>query len=239
MANSKYNNQYFSILGDSISTLDGYNPPECAVFYDWQNKYLSGVFAPEDTWWGKVIDALGGRLLVNNSWSGSTVCKHPRYEVESYGCSAGRTGSHGIADQMPDVVMILLGLNDFGCGMRPTPAEGEDDLAVFSVAYAAMLEKISRNYPGAEIWGLTLPRSYCSRSPEFEAPVCRGRWHMEDYCPAIGAGAHRAGCVLVELYDPDEPYDTIDGYHPNADGMRTIASAVLREIGKGAVQDDH
>lgn len=239
MANSKYMNQYFSVLGDSVSTFAGYNPPECAVFYDWENRYRSGVLTPEDTWWGQVIHALGGRLLVNNSWSGSTVCKHPQYEIESYGCSDARAGGLGIGDQAPDVVMILLGFNDFGCGMRPTPAEGEDDLAVFSVAYAAMLEKISHNCPGAEIWCLTLPRSYCSRHLDFEAPFYRGGWHMADYCKAIRACADRAGCILVELYDPDEPYDTIDGYHPNADGMRTIASAVLREIGKGAGQDDH
>ena len=34
MTQSPYENRYFSILGDSLSTLSGYNPEECAVFYD-------------------------------------------------------------------------------------------------------------------------------------------------------------------------------------------------------------
>lgn len=232
MGAPKYQSKYFSILGDSISTLSGYNPPECAVFYGWDEKRLSGVFTPEDTWWGQVIDALGGKLLVNQSWSGSTVCKHPRYEVDSYGCSDGRTGSLGIGDQGPDVVMILLGLNDFGCGMRPTPAEGESDLAVFSVAYETMIEKVRRNYPQAEIWCLTLPRSYCSREPDYQPPLYRGGWHISAYCDVIRACAQKAGCRLVDIGFPGAPYDAFDGYHPNADGMKTIASAVLRELGQ-------
>lgn len=44
-----FKNKYFSILGDSISTLAGYNPPENEVFYDWANKRLAQIFAPEDT----------------------------------------------------------------------------------------------------------------------------------------------------------------------------------------------
>lgn len=227
-----YQNKYFSILGDSISTLAGYNPPECAVFYDWQNKYLSGIYAPEDTWWGKVIDALGGKLLMNNSYSGSLVCKHPDCEIESYGCSDTRTGGLGIGNQSPDVVMILLGLNDFGCGMPIAPADGANELSAFSTAYDAMLAKIRKHYPQAEIWCLTLPRSCWSKNPAFEAPACRSGGHIRDYCRAIRTCAEKASCRVVDIFCPDDPYDTIDGYHPTAEGMQTIADAVLRAIGR-------
>lgn len=229
-----YQNKYFSILGDSISTLAGYNPPECAVFYDWEHKLLAGIYAPEDTWWGKVIDALGGRLLVNNAYSGSTVCKHPDCEIESYGCSDARTGGLGIGELAPDVVMILLGLNDFGCGM---PVDGENGLSVFSVAYETMLAKIQKNYPQAEVWCLTLPRSHWSRNPYFEIPAYRSGGHISDYCRAIRVCAEKAGCKVVDIYRPSEPYDTIDGYHPTANGMQTIADAVLREIEGGGTND--
>ena len=224
MANSKYNNQYFSILGDSISTLDGYNPPECAVFYDWEQKSQSGVRAPEDTWWGQVIEALGGQLLANNSWSGSLVCKHPACEIESYGCSDARTGALGTEEQTPDVIMILLGLNDRGWGMRVTPGDGEEGLSVFSVAYAAMLEKLKRNYPRAEIWCLTLPQG---KGGEFQGTAGR---RITDYCEAIRDCGGQAGCKVVDIYHQEQPYDTIDGYHPTAEGMKTIASAVLEGL---------
>ena len=230
MAESNYKNKYFSVLGDSISTLAGYNPPECAVFYDWQHKYQAGIFAPEDTWWGRVIEEMGGRLLVNNSWSGSMVCRHPSCEVESYGCSDGRTAALGMEGLTPDVVMILLGLNDWGCGMPITPADGGKDLSVFTVAYETMLEKLRRNYPHAEIWCLTLPRSQWSRNPDFEIPACRAGGHIREYSGAIRACAERAGCRIVDIDCPDQPYDTLDGYHPTAEGMKTIADAVLKEV---------
>lgn len=225
-----YQNKYFSILGDSISTLDGYNPPENAVFYDWGNKRLSGVYTPEDTWWGMVIDALGGKLLVNDSWSGSLVCRHPDCEIESYGCSDSRTASLGNGSQTPDVVMVFMGLNDFGWAMRPEPAAGEEDIAVFSVAYETMLTKIKANYPNAEVWCLTLPVGCCSNQPDFMPILIRGGWHLADYCQAIRSCAQKEGCRVVDIFLPDQPYDTMDGYHPTAEGMKTISESVLRAL---------
>lgn len=230
MADKDYQNQYFSILGDSISTLAGYNPVENAVFYDWSNKRLADIYAPEDTWWGRVIETLGGKLLMNNSWSGSLVCRHPACEIESYGCSDARTAALGVGDATPDVVMILMGLNDFGWAMRPEAAAGEQTLSVFSVAYGAMLEKIRHNFPDAEIWCLTLPVSTWSRNPDFVPPMTRGGWHLTDYNRVICACAEKTGCRLVDIFDAHAPYDTIDGYHPTAGGMKTIADAVLRQI---------
>ena len=71
----RYQNKYFSILGDSMSTLEGYSQPRHAAFYDTARKFESGVLRPSDTWWGMVIEHFGGRLLVNHSVSGSMVCR--------------------------------------------------------------------------------------------------------------------------------------------------------------------
>lgn len=229
---STYQNKYFSILGDSISTLAGFNPPENAVYYDWANKYLSGIRTPGDTWWGSVIEALGGRLLMNESWSGSLVCQHPDCQIQSFGCSDSRTGGLGIGGQDPDVVMILLGLNDFGCAMRPTPGAGEDDLDVFSVAYETMLRKVRANYPKADIWCLTLPVGCLDGDPERTPPMVRGGWHLTDYNRVIRDCAAAGGCKLLDIFRPQQPYDTLDGYHPTAAGMQTIATAVLEELRK-------
>jgi lysophospholipase L1-like esterase len=32
------------------------------------------------------------------------------------------------------------------------------------------------------------------------------------------------------MYTPETPYDTLDDFHPNADGMKTLAEQVLRQI---------
>ena len=76
--NNKYYGKQFSILGDSISTLEGYNPPGYNVFYKGDKCEQAKIFEMSDTWWGKVIDYFGGVLLVNNSWSGSRVAQIPK-----------------------------------------------------------------------------------------------------------------------------------------------------------------
>lgn len=48
-----YRNKNFSILGDSISTLKGYNPDGNKVFYDTEKCAKANINGPQDTWWGK------------------------------------------------------------------------------------------------------------------------------------------------------------------------------------------
>ena len=224
----KYKNKYFSILGDSLSTLAGYNPPEYSVFYDGDVKYISGVYTAAETWWGIVIDSLGGELLMNGSYSGTTVAKHPECEIESYGSSSSRTSSLGSSDHAPDVIMVFIGLNDYGRGMPIYPTENNDGIGVFSVAYRTMLAKIKANYPESEVWCLTLP---CGISNSLEKPLMpprRSGGDLADYSAAIRECANDFDCRVIDICNPDEPYATIDGYHPTSDGMRTIAKAVLR-----------
>ena len=132
-------------------------------------------------------------------------------------------------NQAPDVVMILLGLNDWGNGMSIFSASEEVRLDLFSVAYRVMLEKIKTNYPKAEIWCLTLPRGYRKES-NCLSPVFLAGKLISEYCDAIRDCAKRADCKIVDIFCPDEPYDTIDGYHPTAEGMQTIANAVIRRV---------
>lgn len=63
------------------------------MFYTPEKQRLSGVISPEDTWWRFVIKSLSGKLIINNSWSGSRVSKIPQYVDEfPSGCSNERSG---------------------------------------------------------------------------------------------------------------------------------------------------
>lgn len=230
---STYQNKLFSILGDSIGTLEGYNPPDYEVFYRGETCYDAEIFLPSDTWWGQVIDALGGELLVNNSLSGSLVCKHPMCEIPSYGASDERTAMLGKNGRLPDIVMVWLGTNDRGYAMKPAADPGEEyDLSIFSSAYRIMLEKIQRNYPNALILCFTLGVSRCAAQPSFCFSRCYGGRDITEYCDVIRDCAKKRNCRLIDLYSETsaEPYDTMDGLHPNAEGMKTIARAVLRQL---------
>ena len=228
-----YRNKKFSILGDSISTLSGFSEPYGAEFYNREKKRAANVFLPEDTWWGQVVAALGGEVLVNNSFSGSKVIKHPRYDFPSYGCSDERTAALGDGDAVPDVILVYLGTNDWGTpGITLTPVipAHEQDPAVFSVAYTLMLQKLHRNYPAAEIWCFSPAVSTYSRDEQFSFPYRKAGRHLQEFCDVIRRCAEAQGCRFIDMYDPAHPYDTIDHFHPNASGMKTLADRALRQI---------
>lgn len=229
MHSHPYQDQYFSILGDSLSTLEGYSLPEHAAYYGTAYCPEPGILVPSDTWWGQVIEALGGRLLVNHAIAGSTVCRHPRYEVPSYGCSAERTSALHRDGQMPDIILVFMGYNDWGMGVRILP-EGEEDLFSFSYAYRQMLTHLRQNYPRAALWCFTLPVTRCTRRADFVFPYRYRGVHIEEYCRVIRDCAATFGARLIDLYPTTDPHDTVDGFHPTTEGMQTLARSILSRL---------
>lgn len=242
--NNRYFGKRFSILGDSISTLDGYNPKGYKVFYADNNCVKSGVVEAKDTWWDKVIGFLGGELLVNNSWSGSRVTRL-EYDGELFpsGCSDERTAALHINDVKPDVILIYLGTNDWANGI-PTLEYWENsgdyenwlgtialpNESCFDVAYEYMIKKIQTNYPQSEIWCCTLCETYISKRPDFQFPHKYAGTHIEEYNEIIRNVVRHNGCKLIDLYNYKIAYDSIDGSHPTNAGMNTIATMVIREM---------
>lgn len=210
----------FSILGDSISTLEGYNPPGYRVFYQGEILQRSGVGAMEDTWWGKVITFFGGELLVNNAWSGSLVTpEEGQGDAFPSGCSSRRTGDLHIGAVTPDVILVHLGINDWIAGV---------DLSEFGKAYRVMLESLQKNYPSAEIWCATLSDAYQASNPEFVLPSACAGAEMPAYNRAIGEIAWQMQCKVLDFDGFGVPYDSIDGTHPTAAGMDTLAVLAIR-----------
>lgn len=229
-----YFGRQFSILGDSISTLEGFNPRGYHVFYQGETCEKTGVRELADTWWGKVIDFFGGELLVNDAWSGSWVSRpEARKEQFPSGCSDRRTGELHIGSVMPDVILVQMGVNDWGNGVAIDP---ERELGMhnadtfFSLAYGLMLRKLRKNYPNAEIWCCTLGQTYISENPEFKFPEAYGGISIREYNHCIVNGALANDCRVLDLYGEDVPCDTVDGTHPNAAGMDTLAMLAVRQM---------
>lgn len=235
-AHNPYFGKQFSVLGDSISTLDGYNPLGYNLFYFGENCFRSGVREMKDTWWGKVIDFFGGELLVNNSWSGSRVTQFPGSDsLFPSGCSDERTGNLHIRSVMPDVIIVYLGTNDWANGV---PIEfdgctllGHEYNDIFVSAYGNMIRKIRSNYPNAEIWCCTLCVTFMSSDPSFHFPYKYNGNYINKYNQIIETVANQQNCKLIDLFSYSVPYDSIDGSHPNADGMNTLATLMIRSIG--------
>lgn len=231
---NKYYAKQFSVLGDSISTFAGYNPGGYSVFYSGVSSIKLGVTAVQDTWWDNVISFFGGELLVNNSWSGSRVTKLPSKDrLFPSGCSDERTAWLHINEVKPDVIIVYLGTNDWVRGVALADADGvltkESDYCSFDFAYNMMLSKIKANYPNSEVWCCTLSETYISKNPNFKFPHSYGGIHIEEYNQVIKKCALNNQCRIVDIYSCNVPYDTIDGTHPTASGMLTLAENVIRK----------
>ena len=233
---NRYYKKQFSILGDSISTLVGYNPKDYRVYYENGACEKSGVKEMRDTWWGKVIDFFGGELLVNNSWSGSRVTKLS-YDGNVFpsGCSPERTGGLHINGIMPDVIIVNMGINDWANAVKlyGTNTDGTKDLSdllSFDSAYITVLSELKRNYPQAEIWCCTLGKSFMSSNPQFVFPPSYGGIPIDKYNEIIRAAARENGCRIIDLALRNAVYDTVDGIHPNAAGMDALATAITEEV---------
>lgn len=66
-----------SLLGDSISALEGYIPSGNTPYYGPTRgtEYQRSITNPEDMWWYQLIVALGGTPLIIDAWNGSSVAQ--------------------------------------------------------------------------------------------------------------------------------------------------------------------
>lgn len=229
-----YAGKQFSILGDSISTLEGFNPRGYQVHYRADNREKTGIWAPEETWWGKVISFFGGELLVNDAWSGCRVTRMPGAKDRfPSACSERRTGNLHRGNVLPDVILVYLGINDWGNGV-PVTQEGEASVETantcFSMAYSLMLRRLRENYPKAEILCCTLCETFISAKPGFRFPEAHGGIALREYNQQIGNVARAWGCRVLDLHAEGIPLDTLDGIHPNAEGMDTLAMLLVRQM---------
>lgn len=205
-----------SILGDSISTYEGYNPYGYAVYYKDDAAYENGLMSVNDTWWWQVIDALDGELCVNNSFSGSFVSNN--YAMSA--CREGRCSFLGYGDK-PNDILIYMGTNDRGYRVAVGVDEPENS-EYFFACYKVMLRKIHRNYSSAKIVCATLPIGY--RRDYENVPMSTEFLEVaEQYNDAIRKAVKEEGCLLADIALLGERYETLDGVHPTCQGHKTLA----------------
>ena len=131
-----------SILGDGISTFEGYTP-RVGSFYSPSYASYSGFNTAEGTWWMQAIEQLGGRFLCNNSFTGSYVCYTGHYSA----ALPGRIRTLATETEKPDVIFIYTGLND---AANAVPTD------LFQRDYEEMLSRVQKFFPEAKVWVGTL-----------------------------------------------------------------------------------
>lgn len=199
-----------SVLGDSISTYEGYIPPNYKVYYDEDRQKINGLTSVYDTWWAKVNQYLKAYLCVNNSFSGSKVSG----EFPSASSEKRASALHKM-EHYPDVILVYMGTNDFGFGVP---------LETFAKDYRKMMERLRKNYPSARILCATIARSYIQGKPDWKYPEMYGGTALEEYNQAIREAVNeRDDIVLMDLPEEGIRYETLDGTHPTRRGHEELA----------------
>lgn len=202
--------QMWSVLGDSISTFRGYTPAG-GVFYGPENGSYTGVETVEDTWWMQVIRGRKGQLLVNDSWSGSTVSE----EGPSPAVSPSRIRRLGRDGVSPDRILVFTGLNDWALFVEVSHFEAE---------YRRMLRALRERWPNAVLLCGTLPGGHFPSNPGVPS---MGAIRRDTYNEAIRRAAREPGCRLTDIAAAKQTYETLDGVHPTGKGMGELADMWL------------
>lgn len=200
---SRYEGKSFAIIGDSISTYDSFVPAGYDTFYPYPTADVTDV---NKTWWMQVINKLGGTLLSNNSYSGTTVAGGT-YAT----CQISRLEKTLISDQAPDVILIFMGSND--CASKYVTYEE------FYKAYDQMIVNLQKLCPNSEIILCTLPYSNLYTNEK-----------KSQFNDAIREYATKYDLKTIEMDDVSIEDHLVDSAHPNTSGMNIIADVVIEEL---------
>ena len=196
------------IFGDSYSTFQGYVPNEYPVYYP--NLDVERV---EDTWWAKVIATLGGRLVQNNSYSGSTI-GYTGYNNSDCSQSSSfiyrfrELKNNGFFETNKiDTMFVFGGTNDSWSdaplGEMQFSGWEEKDLFQVFPAFCHFVYAVKSALPNTEI------------------VVIINTVIKEEVQEALEQVAKYYGVKYVRLKDIDNPG------HPTAKGMKQISEQVL------------
>lgn len=206
----------FSVLGDSISTFQGFSPWG-ADHYSPDLAAATGVATVEDTWWMQVIRALGGTFLSNLSISGNTIITAGKMG----GFPPQRLRQLTVEEKTPDHILLYAGLND---------AIFELPLPVFQQEYALLLTRLREIYPQAQVHCGTLILGAVNGDQNSMRCLVQ---RLAPYNQAIRTAAAQEGAHLVDLAALGVRYTALDATHPTGQGMRQLAALWLQAMGAG------
>ena len=201
---NNYAGKSFTIIGDSISTYQGYIPAGFAAFYPYPT---SDVIDVNRTWWMQVINKVGGSLFLNNSYSGTCVADSSTNATENlsrlkYGILSG---------QAADVIIIYMGSND--CASKYVT------LDAFTKGYKKMLDNLQTIAPNSEIILCTL-----ATSPFYTNE------NRISYNEVIENYGNQYNLQVIDLTTVNLSNHLVDSAHPNTSGMNLIAEKIVSDL---------
>ena len=206
------------IFGDSYSTFKGYIPEGNAEWYfEGKDPECTDVTKVEETWWHMLSEEAELNIILNDSWSGSTIC-HTGYNNEdcsatsSFICRLNKHIENGFFQKNKvDIAFVFGGTNDSWADAPLGELKFDDFLKedLYSVLPAAsyFIKTLREQLPEAEI--------YCLANTEIKDEIPEG---MAKICKRFGA-------KLVHFDFIHKTYG-----HPNIQGMQDIKNGLLNAI---------
>ena len=202
------------IFGDSYSTFKGFIPDGYIAYYSAEGRPETDVTKVSETWWHQLIKEAELNLVLNNSWSGSTIC-YTGYEgkdcskTSSFICRLRKLIDEGFFKQNNiDKVFVFGGTNDSWCGAPLGEIKKEnwthEDLYNVLPAIYYFFDLLRKTLPKAEI--------YCLINTELKGEIA----------DALKEVSKKHGATPVV-------FDQIDKKcgHPTIQGMKDIKNFVL------------
>ena len=202
------------IFGDSYSTFAGHIPQGYAAWYPDNDRYDPDVKHVTQTWWHQVMAEANLNLVLNNSWSGSTIGYTGYNNTDCSKTSSFIYRLHTLIAEgffernTIDTVFVFGGTND-SCANAPLGEMqyenwAKDDLYSVLPAICYFFKLLRDTLPNATI--------YCLINTQLRPEVAA----------ALKTASETYGATAIAFDHIDK-----DLGHPTAQGMLDIKNAVL------------
>ena len=209
----------FVIFGDSYSTHKDYIPGGYAHYYCTEGRDVSQPVTkmrPEETWWWQFMERTGASLVLNDSWSGSTIgytgylgdCSTSSSFIYRYRRLAG---VNFFAENKVDTIIVFGGTND-SWSNAPLGEVKYSDFCESDLYYVL---------PAICYFMITLKND----NPDARIIFIGNSGIKDEILDCMRDTAEKIGVEFVGLGDVDK----IEG-HPTIFGMKQIYEQVIENI---------
>lgn len=204
------------ILGDSYSTFEGQIPAGYACYYTTTPRPETDVTKLEQTWWYRLFKETNANLLLNSSYSGSTICNTGYDKVDytdrSFISRLDELIENGFFENnRVDTLFIFGGTNDSWAGSPVGEIKYEnwskDDLYAVLPAVCYLLHRVKT--------ATNVKKTYVIVNTSLSTAIEKG---------LLEAAAHY-GVNSVRLEKIAK-----NGGHPSIEGMENIKNEILAKI---------
>lgn len=247
----QFKGKTLSILGDSISTYGGAGssaghsghiisdgvwtyPGNCCRYPYGDVNSVYGCY------WKMFADEMGFDLGINDSWAASRISwdgtEGNDVGANKYIASPTRIG-HLDDNGTPDYILVNAGTNDITAGVTVgtfntadprglTPAQiAALPVATFADAMRALLIRLQTSYPKAGIVFMLPDYTTSNYDP---AQADKYLEVIKEACDYFGVPVIDVRTSRINMYNINDY--TLDGVHPNAEGMRILAEQLRKEF---------